>query len=123
MRTFVMTMAFVLWAGVALAQHSHGSMTGLNGGPMQDVNVFAESKKPTSVKGLSSSLLIAAGNRETVRCRRQLAEGRGEGRRAGRRRGHARLEEHRRQVGTGEVLTRLGKVESPALKHYFSATP
>lgn len=83
MKKLMMAIAFVLWAGLAFAQHSHGSMKGPNGGPMQDVagvhaelvvsgnvvtiNVFDESNKPVSAKGFSGSLLVAAGgNRETI---------------------------------------------------------
>lgn len=83
MKTFMMTMAFALWAGVAVAQHSHGSVKGPNGGPMQDVagvhaelvvtgNIvtvytFDESNKPVSARGFSGSVLLVAGaSRETV---------------------------------------------------------
>jgi len=83
MNKLLMTIAFVLWAGVSFAQHSHGNMKGPNGGPMQDVagvhaelvvagnvvtiNTFDEGNKPTSAKGFSGSVLIVAGaSRETV---------------------------------------------------------
>lgn len=83
MKNLLMIAALTLWAGVAIAQHSHGSMKGPNGGPMQDVagihaelvvaanvvtiNIFDESNQPTSAKGLSGSLLIVSGgNRETI---------------------------------------------------------
>jgi hypothetical protein len=83
MRKILLIVLALLWAGVAAAQHSHGSMKGPNGGPMQDVagvhaelvmagnvvtvNVFDEANKPTSAKGFSGSVLIVSGNsRETV---------------------------------------------------------
>lgn len=83
MRKFLIAAAMVLWAGVAVAQHSHGSMKGPNGGPMQDVagvhaelmlsgnvvtiNLVDEANKPVSAKGFSGSVLIVAGSaRETV---------------------------------------------------------
>ena len=83
MRKILLIVLALLWAGVAAAQHSHGSMKGPNGGPMQDVagvhaelvtagnvvtvNVFDEGNKPTSAKGFSGSVLIVSGNsRETV---------------------------------------------------------
>jgi hypothetical protein len=81
MRKLIIAAAVLLWAGVAVAQHSHGK--GPNGGPMQDVagvhaelilagnavtiNIFDEGKKPTSAKGFSGSVLIVSGgSRETV---------------------------------------------------------
>ena len=83
MKKLAMTMMLVLWASVALAQHSHGNMKGPNGGPMQDVagvhaelvvagnvvtiNTYDESNKPAPAKGFTGSILIVAGaNRETV---------------------------------------------------------
>jgi hypothetical protein len=83
MKKILMIVVLALWAGVASAQHSHGSMKGPNGGAMQDVagvhaelvvaanvvtiNVFDESNKPTSAKGFSGSVLIVSGgNREAV---------------------------------------------------------
>jgi len=83
MKRFLMIAALALWAGVASAQHSHGSMKGPNGGAMQDVagvhaellvtanvvtiNIFDESNKPASAKGFSGSVLIVSGSsRETV---------------------------------------------------------
>lgn len=83
MRTILAVFALMLWSGSALAQHSHGSMKGPNGGPMQDVagvhaelvvsgnvvtiNLFDESNKPVSSKGFTGSLLlVSGGNRETV---------------------------------------------------------
>lgn len=83
MRKFLVAAAMLLWAGVAVAQHSHGNMKGPNGGPMQDVvgvhaelmlsgnavtiNLLDESNKPVSAKGFSGSVLIVSGNaRETV---------------------------------------------------------
>jgi hypothetical protein len=83
MKKFLVIVAMVLWAGVAVAQHSHGSMKGPNGGPMQDVagvhaelmvsgnvvtiNLLDESNKPTSAKGFAGTVLIVSGsNRETV---------------------------------------------------------
>lgn len=88
MRKIVIAAVMVLWACVAVAQHSHGNMKGPNGGPMQDVvgvhaelmlsgnvvtiNLFDESNKPVSAKGFSGSALIVSGSaRETV----QLAAG------------------------------------------------
>lgn len=83
MRRFLIVATMLLWAGAAVAQHSHGSMKGPNGGSMQDVagvhaelmlagnivtiNILDESNKPTSAKGFSGSVLIVSGaNRETV---------------------------------------------------------
>jgi len=83
MKRFLMIAALALWAGVASAQHGHGSMKGPNGGAMQDVagvhaellvtanvvtiNIFDESNKPASAKGFSGSVLIVSGSsRETV---------------------------------------------------------
>ena len=83
MRTILAVLALMFWSGYALAQHSHGSMKGPNGGPMQDVagvhaelvvsgnvltiNLFDESNKPVSSKGFTGSLLlVSGGNRETV---------------------------------------------------------
>ncbi len=79
----MIAVALTLWAGLASAQHSHGSAKGPNGGPMQDVvgvhaelmvsgstvtiNLLDESNKPTSAKGFSGSVLIVSGGaRETV---------------------------------------------------------
>jgi len=83
MKRLMIVAALLLWAGVAAAQHSHGSMKGPNGGPMQDVagvhaelvlagnvvtiNILDESNKPTSAKGFTgSALIVAGGNRETI---------------------------------------------------------
>lgn len=83
MRKFLVTLATVLWAGAALAQHNHGNLKGPNGGPMQDVagvhaelvlagnvatiNLLDEANKPVPAKGFSGSLLIVSGSaRETV---------------------------------------------------------
>jgi len=83
MKKLMIVAALLLWAGAAVAQHSHGSMKGPNGGPMQDVagvhaelvlagnivtvNILDESSKPASAKGFSGSVLIVSGsNRETV---------------------------------------------------------
>jgi len=83
MKKFLIAAALLLWAGLAVAQHSHGSMKGPNGGAMQDVagvhaelvvagnvvtiNILDESNKPASAKGFSGSVLIVAGGaRETV---------------------------------------------------------
>ena len=83
MKKLMIVAAMLLWAGVAMAQHSHGSMKGPNGGPMQDIagvhaelvlagnvvtiNILDESNKPASAKGFSGSVLIVSGaNRETV---------------------------------------------------------
>lgn len=82
-RLMIAAAAITLWAGAAVAQHSHGSMKGPNGGPMQDVagvhaelvlagntvtiNILDEANKPTSAKGFSGSVLIVSGgSRETV---------------------------------------------------------
>ena len=83
MKYLVLILAFVAWAGSAVAQHKHENMKGPNGGPMQDVagvhaelvvsgnvvtiNLLDESNKPTSAKGFSGTVLIVSGNnRETV---------------------------------------------------------
>lgn len=83
MKKFLMAAAILLWAGMAAAQHTHGSTKGPNGGLVQDVagvhaellvsgnvvtiNILDESNKPTSAKGYSGSLLVVSGgNRETV---------------------------------------------------------
>lgn len=75
--------AMTLWASAAVAQHSHGSMKGPNGGPMQDIvgihaelvlagnavtlNILDEANKPIAAKGFSGSVLIVSGgSRETV---------------------------------------------------------
>lgn len=82
-RLMIVVAAMMLWTGTAVAQHSHGSMKGPNGGPMQDVagvhaelvvagnvvtiNILDESNKPASAKGFSGSVLIVSGSsRETV---------------------------------------------------------
>ena len=73
----------VLWTGQAVAQHSHSSTKGPNGGKVQDVagvhvelvvagnavtiNVLDENNKPISAEGYTGSLLIASGGtRQTV---------------------------------------------------------
>lgn len=83
MKKFLTIVALFLWSGMAAAQHSHGSMKGPSGGPMQDIagvhaelvvagnvvtiNTFDESSKPTSAKGFTGSVLIVAGtSRETI---------------------------------------------------------
>ena len=83
MRKVVLIAAMLLWAGVAVAQHSHGAIKGPNGGPMQDVagvhaelvisgstvtiNVFDADNKPVASKGFTGSVLIvSAAGRETV---------------------------------------------------------
>ena len=83
MKKFLIAAAVLLWAGMAAAQHTHGSTKGPNGGLVQDVagvhaellvsgnvvtiNILDESNKPTSAKGYSGSLLVVSGgNRETV---------------------------------------------------------
>ena len=83
MKKFLIAAALLLWAGVAVAQHSHGSTKGPNGGAVQDVvgvhaelvlagngvtiNILDENNKPISAKGFSGSVLIVSGgNRETV---------------------------------------------------------
>ncbi len=83
MKTFLIPLFLFLSVGVASAQHSHGSMKGPNGGPMQDVagvhaelvvtgnvvaiNLLDENNKPVSAKGFSGTVLIASGSgRETV---------------------------------------------------------
>jgi hypothetical protein len=83
MKKFLIAAALMLWAGMAAAQHSHGSTKGPNGGVVQDVagvhaelvlagnavtiNILDENNKPISAKGFSGSVLIVAGgNRETV---------------------------------------------------------
>lgn len=88
MKKLLIALVLLLWAGTSLAQHSHGSMKGPNGGPMQDVagvhaelvvagrsitiNIYDESNKPVSAQGFSGSVLIVSGSsRETV----QLAAG------------------------------------------------
>lgn len=83
MRKLLIAAAMVLWAGIAAAQHSHGSTKGPNGGLVQDVagihaelvvagnvvtiNILDESNKPISAKGYSGSMLIVSGGvRETL---------------------------------------------------------
>ena len=83
MKKLMIVAAMLLWASAAVAQHSHGSVKGPNGGPMQDVagvhaelvlagnivtiNILDESNKPASAKGFTGSMLIVSGgNRETV---------------------------------------------------------
>ena len=83
MKKLMLIAALLVWSGTLAAQHSHGSMKGPNGGPMQDVvgvhaelvvagstvtiNVFDESNKPVTAKGFSGSvLLVSGGTRETV---------------------------------------------------------
>lgn len=83
MKALLLAMMFGLWAGLAMAQHSHGNMKGPNGGAMQDVagvhaelvvtgatvtiNTFDEANRPAPAKGFSGSVLIVAGaSRETV---------------------------------------------------------
>ena len=83
MKTFLIAVAMMLWAGLAVAQHSHGSTKGPNGGAVQDVagvhaelvlagnavtiNILDENNKPTSAKGFSGTVLIVSGaSRETV---------------------------------------------------------
>ncbi|MBN9539250.1 MAG: hypothetical protein J0H77_21170 [Alphaproteobacteria bacterium] len=73
----------VPWTGQAVAQHSHGSTKGPNGGKVQDVagvhvelvvagnavtiNVLDENNKPISAEGYTGSMLIASGGtRQTV---------------------------------------------------------
>jgi hypothetical protein len=82
MTKFLAALALVLWAGVAAAQHNHGSV-GPNGGKMQDVagvhiellvsgtvltlNALDEDNKPVSTAGYAASIQIVSGsNRETV---------------------------------------------------------
>ncbi len=83
MKKFLIAAALMLWAGMAVAQHSHGSTKGPNGGAVQDVvgvhvelvlagnavtiNILDENNKPASATGFSGSVLIVAGgSRETV---------------------------------------------------------
>ncbi len=83
MKTFLIAAAMMLWAGLAVAQHSHGSTKGPNGGAVQDVagvhaelvlagnavtiNILDENNKPTAAKGFSGTVLIVSGaSRETV---------------------------------------------------------
>lgn len=83
MKKLLIAAAMLLWAGVAAAQHSHGSTKGPNGGLVQDVagvhaelvvagnvvtiNLLDESNKPISAKGYSGSVLVAVGGaRETL---------------------------------------------------------
>jgi len=83
MKKFLIAAALLLWAGVAAAQHSHGSTKGPSGGLMQDIagvhaelvitgnvvtiNLLDESNKPTAAEGYTGSVLIVSGsNRETV---------------------------------------------------------
>lgn len=83
MKKFLAVVALVLWSGIAVAQHSHGTMKGPNGGPMQDVagvhaelvvagnvvtiNLYDEGNKPIPAKGFSGSLLVVSGGaRETI---------------------------------------------------------
>ena len=83
MKKFVIAVALMLWASMAVAQHNHAATKGPNGGPVQDVagvhaelvmsgntvtiNILDENNKPISAKGFSGSVLIVAGtSRETV---------------------------------------------------------
>lgn len=83
MKAFVIAVIALVWAGAAVAQHSHDNAKGPNGGKMQDVagvhaellisgnvvtiNLVDEANKPTSAKGFSGSVLIVSGaTRETV---------------------------------------------------------
>jgi len=83
MKKLLIAAAMLLWAGVAAAQHSHGSTKGPNGGLVQDVagvhaelvvagnvvtiNLLDESNKPISAKGYSGSVLVTVGGaRETL---------------------------------------------------------
>jgi len=83
MKFIAFLVALVAWTGGATAQHSHGSMKGPNGGPLQDVagvhaelvvsgkvltvNLLDEDNKPVSAKGFSGSMLVVSGgSRETV---------------------------------------------------------
>lgn len=83
MKRLLIAATMLLWAGMAAAQHSHGSTKGPNGGLVQDVagvhaelvvsgsvvtvNLLDESNKPTSAKGFSGSVLVVSGSaRETV---------------------------------------------------------
>ena len=124
MRKLIAIAAVLLWSGIAAAQHSHGSMKGPNGGPMQDIvgvhaelmisgnvvtiNVLDESNKPTSAKGFSGTVLIGSGgNRETVQLQpvdSALKGGQGSG--GCRRHRETGLEERRRKIRTGEVLVK-----------------
>jgi len=82
MKPVIALVAFVLFAGSALAQHGHGAK-GPNGGTMEDVagvvaelvtsgttltvHVYDESGKPVSTKGFKASALVVAGSKqETV---------------------------------------------------------
>jgi hypothetical protein len=83
MKKFLIAAALMLWAGMAVAQHSHGSTKGPNGGLVQDVagvhaelvlagdsvtiNILDEDNKPILAVGFGGSVLIVSGaNRETV---------------------------------------------------------
>ena len=83
MKKFLIAVALMLCAGMAVAQHNHAATKGPNGGPVHDVagvhaelvmsgntvtiNLLDEANKPTSAKGFSGSVLIVAGSsRETV---------------------------------------------------------
>jgi hypothetical protein len=83
MRKPMIVAALLLWAGAAVAQHSHGTMKGPNGGPVQDVagihaelvlsgntvtiHILDEKNKPAAAAGISGSVLIVAGGkRETM---------------------------------------------------------
>ena len=83
MKTFLIAAPMILWAGLAMAQHSHGSTKGPDGGIVQDVagvhaellvagntvtlNILDENNTPASAKGFSGSVLIVSGGtRETV---------------------------------------------------------
>lgn len=84
MKYIALLVLSLVWSTPSLAQHSHGSEKGPNGGPMEDVagidaelltsgntitiNVFDPgNNKPVSTKGFSGAVLLAGGGaRETV---------------------------------------------------------
>ena len=83
MKKILLVVSALLFAGPALAQHSHAHQKGPNGGPVEDVagvhlemmasgrmltfNVLDESNNPLSTNGYSGTILLTSGNnRETL---------------------------------------------------------
>lgn len=83
MRLVFVAISVLAFVGSALAQHSHGSQKGPNGGLVQDVagvhlelitsgttltvHVLDESNKPASAQGMTANALVVSGaDRETL---------------------------------------------------------